>query len=64
MKINNTEITATGHSGFLIEKQYTIYIDPYNLKENPKKADVVLITHSHHDHCSLKEFKKNKDQES
>ncbi len=58
MRIKDTEITTNGHSSFLIEKNYTIYIDPYALKENPKKADVILITHSHHDHCSLKDLKK------
>ena len=34
-----------------------IYIDPYQLKkEDP--ADIVLITHSHHDHLSLSDIKK------
>ena len=58
MKIKDTNITSTGHAGFLIENKSTIYIDPYNLKESPKKADIILITHSHHEHCSLKDLKK------
>lgn len=58
MRIRGTEITTSGHASFLIEKYSTIYIDPYRLKENPKKADIILITHSHHDHCSLRDLKK------
>ncbi|MCK5604370.1 MBL fold metallo-hydrolase [Candidatus Pacearchaeota archaeon] len=58
MRIRGTEITTNGHASFLIEKHSNIYIDPYHLKENPKKADIILITHSHHDHCSLRDLKK------
>ncbi len=58
MEIKNTKITTTGYSSFLIEKSSTIYIDPYNLEQNPKKADIILITHSHHNHCDLKSLKK------
>lgn len=35
-----------------------IYIDPYNIKENSEKADLILITHSHYDHCSVADIKK------
>jgi L-ascorbate metabolism protein UlaG (beta-lactamase superfamily) len=34
-----------------------IYIDPYQLKKEDK-ADIVLITHSHHDHLSLSDIEK------
>lgn len=34
-----------------------VYIDPYGLKQTDK-ADVVLVTHGHHDHCSLEDIKK------
>ena len=51
-----------GHSGFLIESKEgkTIAIDPYNLSDNAskKKADLILITHDHYDHCSIKDIVK------
>jgi len=28
MEIRNTKITSSGHASFLIEKNFTIYIDP------------------------------------
>lgn len=41
-----------GHDGFRIEGDgVVIYIDPWKLKGGPK-ADLILITHDHHDHCS------------
>jgi len=35
-----------------------IYIDPYNIKDDSEKADLILLTHSHHDHCSVVDIKK------
>ena len=58
MKINDIELKWLGHAGFLIKNSYIIYIDPYNIKENSEKADLILITHSHYDHCSVADIKK------
>ncbi len=48
-----------GHASFCIEtKGKTIYIDPYIIPDNPAKADIVLITHEHYDHCEIKNIKR------
>lgn len=42
-----------GHASFRIDGgSAVITIDPWKLK-NPAKADLVLITHEHFDHCSM-----------
>jgi L-ascorbate metabolism protein UlaG (beta-lactamase superfamily) len=41
-----------GHAGFCFSGGTTVYIDPYKIKEGPR-ADIILITHEHYDHCSL-----------
>ncbi len=41
-----------GHDTFRIENDKTIYIDPIKLTGRPLKADLILITHDHFDHCS------------
>ncbi len=58
MKIGDVEIKWLGHSGFLIKDSKVIYIDPYNIKEDSEKADLILITHSHYDHCSVSDINK------
>jgi L-ascorbate metabolism protein UlaG (beta-lactamase superfamily) len=58
MKIENIEIKWLGHSGFLIKNSQIIYIDPYNIKNGLEKADLILITHSHYDHCSIADIQK------
>ncbi len=58
MKINDIDLRWHGHSGFFINNGKTIYIDPYNIKEGLPEADIILITHSHHDHCSYADMKK------
>jgi L-ascorbate metabolism protein UlaG (beta-lactamase superfamily) len=47
-----------GHASFQIEAGgKTIYIDPYE-GEYEEKADIILVTHSHDDHCDLFKIKK------
>ena len=58
MRINGIELKWLGHAGFLIKNSKTIYIDPYNLKGNLEPADIILITHSHYDHCSYPDLGK------
>ena len=58
MLIGDVELKWLGHSGFLIKNSKTIYIDPYNVKAGMDKADIILITHSHYDHCSVVDIEK------
>ena len=58
MKINGIELRWLGHSGFQIKNSRVIYIDPYNIKDDLEKADLILITHSHYDHCSVADLDK------
>ena len=58
MKVGNIEIKWLGHAGFLIKNSKIIYIDPYQIKENSEKADLIFITHSHYDHCSVADIQK------
>ncbi len=58
MRIGEIEIKWLGHSSFLIKNHRVVYIDPFNIKENSEKADMILITHSHYDHCSFADMKK------
>lgn len=57
MRIGEVEIKWLGHASFLIKNHKIIYIDPFNIKENSEKADIILITHSHYDHCSVADIK-------
>lgn len=53
-----------GHDSFRIEAAgLTIYIDPYQLAGGPK-ADLILITHDHSDHCSPADVAKIKQAET
>lgn len=59
MDIKGAKVEFLGHSGFLISwKDEKIYIDPFETSENLPKADLILITHSHYDHCSIKDLEK------
>jgi L-ascorbate metabolism protein UlaG (beta-lactamase superfamily) len=46
-----------GHDCFKITNGKIIYTDPFELKQKDK-ADIILITHSHYDHCSPEDVKK------
>jgi len=49
-----------GHSSFRIETPdgVIIYIDPFKLKSALPKADLIICTHEHHDHCSPQDIEK------
>lgn len=64
---NMKEIILHGHATIQInevenlgeeQNEKIIYIDPFELKEGLDKADVIFMTHGHHDHCSIKDAAK------
>lgn len=53
-------INWLGHSGFSVTAGgKIIFIDPYEIGDCGK-ADIILITHSHYDHCSVQDINKIK----
>ena len=59
MKIGDINLEFLGHSGFMVKvRNKIIIIDPYRVSDNIPKADIVLITHSHNDHCSIRDIQK------
>lgn len=48
-----------GHAGFYIKTDNsTIFIDPFEIRNLSEKADLILITHAHFDHCSEEDVRK------
>lgn len=58
------EIKWLGHASFKIKVQNkVIYLDPWKLK-TAEPADLILITHEHHDHYSAEDIDKIKKEET
>ena len=53
-----------GHASVRIEGDKIIYIDPWKLKKGGLKADIILITHDHYDHCSVEDVEKIKKEDT
>jgi L-ascorbate metabolism protein UlaG (beta-lactamase superfamily) len=53
----DNNIRWLGHDGFVIHGSRTVLFDPFQIQTGPK-ADVVLITHEHYDHCSPEDVEK------
>ena len=45
------KIVWLGHDGFRIDGSKTVYFDPFKITST-RKADIILVTHEHFDHCS------------
>jgi len=53
------EINVNCHSSILLEvDNMYIYVDPYKIVDDSKKADYIFITHTHYDHLSIDDLKK------
>jgi len=62
MNYEGIVITKLAHDGFKIKADKAVYIDPFKLESESEKADLVLITHEHYDHCSIDDVKKVSNQ--
>ena len=54
------QITVNTQSSIRIESTEgtVIYLDPLGIEGNPQDADLILVTHSHHDHFSMADIAK------
>ena len=55
----SVEIKWLGHASFRIAgAEAVVYIDPWKLDSAPHDADIVVVSHSHHDHFSPDDIEK------
>jgi len=57
MKLDDMDIDWLNHASVKIKGSKIVYFDPYNIHED-EKADLILITHAHYDHCSINDVKR------
>jgi L-ascorbate metabolism protein UlaG (beta-lactamase superfamily) len=57
MKIRGIDLELLNHASVKIKDKWTIYVDPFQIPVG-EKADFVLISHNHYDHCSPNDLKK------
>ena len=47
-----------GHDSFRIDQPIIIYLDPWRLPPGSPAADLILVSHEHHDHCSPEDVER------
>jgi L-ascorbate metabolism protein UlaG (beta-lactamase superfamily) len=52
------KITWLGHDGFRIQNGQVVYVDPFQIEGGGPKADLVLVSHEHFDHCNVEDLNK------
>lgn len=54
----SVEITWINHASFRLAAASVVYIDPWKISDSPADGNVVFVSHSHYDHCSLDDVTK------
>jgi L-ascorbate metabolism protein UlaG (beta-lactamase superfamily) len=57
------KINWLGHDGFRIDTEKTVYFDPFQIAGGPR-ADLIVISHDHFDHCSPEDVEKIQDSQT
>jgi len=58
LEYHGVKLSWLGHDGFRIRNGRVLYVDPFKIEGVGPKADIVLLTHEHYDHCSVDDLKK------
>lgn len=53
-------VSVITHSAVRIQKAITVYVDPFEIADDPHDADIICCTHDHYDHFSPKDIRKVK----
>ena len=52
IEVGSVSASLLGHAAvMIISGEKVIYIDPYKIPDDSPKADMILVTHEHYDHC-------------
>jgi len=62
MEYEGLSIERINHDCFKIKGSKVVYIDPFQVGNVDDKADLVLITHEHYDHCSPSDVERVSDE--
>lgn len=55
---HGVKLSWLGHDGFRIQNGKVVYFDPFKIEAGGPKADIVLISHEHFDHCNVEDLNK------
>lgn len=58
MQYKNLTIEKINHAAVVVRGSKIVYFDPFMLDAGFTKADLILISHEHFDHCSVEDIKK------
>lgn len=62
--VNGIDIEHGNQSTIRLESEAVVFIDPYKVSGSEAKADAILITHEHYDHCDTASINKLSSEET